>query len=328
MPDETEEPTLSHGRLQAFRGFGRATYLSPVDMRRRSPVVAALISAVAVFVLAACGAVPPASNGTSGTPSDLPSPSTVIPSDSPAPDTPSPSAPDSPSPKPTEPPEPAGPDCDKLKCIALTYDDGPFPYTSRLAEIMREEKVKATFFMLGQNVERYPQAVRDVLATGSELANHSWDHPSLPKLSTSGMRSQLQRTNEAIEKISGTKVTLMRPPYGENNQRLDAVCRKLGLAEIYWDVDTLDWKNPDRDRLVDLVTSNAARDQVVLMHDIHEATVDAAPAIFKALKKRGFTLVTVSELYPTLRPGGHYPLYQGRGFAKKSDYPRRTSAKR
>ena len=152
---------------------------------------------------------------------------------------------------------------------------------------MQREKVKATFFMLGENVERYPDAVRDVQATGSELANHSWNHPSLPGLSNSGMRSQLKRTSEEIEKVTRVRVTLMRPPYGANNQRLDQVTKKLGLAEIFWNVDTLDWKYQDTDRLVDYVLSNAGRDEVVLMHDIHESTVDGAQAIFRGLKKRG-----------------------------------------
>jgi peptidoglycan-N-acetylglucosamine deacetylase len=185
--------------------------------------------------------------------------------------------------------------------------------------------VKATFFMLGSNVERYPEVVKEIQATGSELANHSWNHPSLPGLSKTGMRKQLKRTNNAIEKVAGVKVTLMRPPYGANNERLDLVAKELGMAEIYWDVDTLDWQNQDSDQLIDYVLSNAGRDQVVLMHDIHPSTVDAAPAIFRGLKKRGYTLVTVSELYPKLRPGGHYPLFQGRGYAKKADYPKRKT---
>lgn len=282
----------------------------------------AAVGVVAAFVLAACGAVPSPTPATGGTPAgDLPSPSTVIPSDSPSP-TPTDPATPTPTPKP-RPTTPAGPNCAKLKCIALTYDDGPFPYTSRLASIIAREKVKVTFFMLGENVERYPDAVKDVQATGSELANHSWSHPNLPGLGNSGMRSQLQRTNDEIEKVTGTKVTLMRPPYGANNKRLDVVSRDLGLAEIYWNVDTLDWKYKDTDRLVDYVLGNASRDQVVLMHDIHESTVDGAQAIFRGLKKKGYTLVTVSELYPKARPGGHYPLFQGRGFAKKGDYPKR-----
>ncbi len=292
--------------------------------RLGSKIVGTMTGLVAAAVLAACGVVPPSPGGpTGGPPSDLPSPTTVIPdTPSPGPDSPSPDVP-TPTPTPTKPPEPVGPNCNKLKCIALTYDDGPFPYTSRLASIMREQKVKATFFMLGENVVQYPQAVKDVQATGSELANHSWSHPSLPGLGNSAMRSQLHRTNQAIEKAAGVKVTLMRPPYGANNKRLDVVSRDLGLAEIYWNVDTLDWQYKDTDRLVDYVLENASRDQVILMHDIHESTVDGAEAIFKGLKKQGFTLVTVSELYPKARPGGHYPLYQGRGFAKKSDYPKR-----
>lgn len=279
-----------------------------------------MIGAVTALTLGACGAVPPQQPSAGGSPTtELPSPSTVIPSETPSS---SPSQPATPTPTPT-PTEPAGPNCKKLKCIALTYDDGPAEYTSTLAETITKEKVKATFFMLGENVERFPDAVKDVQATGSELANHSWNHPSLPKLGNSGMRSQLNRTSKAIEKAAGVKVTLMRPPYGENNQRLDDVARDLGLAEIYWNVDTLDWQYKDTDRLIDYVLGNAARDQVVLMHDIHQSTVRAAPAIYRGLKKKGFTMVTVSELFPTLRPGGHYPVYQGRGYAKKSDYPKR-----
>lgn len=295
-----------------------------------SRLVAAVIGSVFALALAACGAIPP-SGGLTGAPSrNLPSPTTVIPSELPPGDSPSPKTPATPkpTPKPT-PTQPPGPDCDKLKCIALTYDDGPFPDTSRLTEVMRQEKVRATFFMLGQNVVQYPQAVKDVVATGSELANHSWNHPSLPGLGTEGMRSQLRRTNEAIKEVAGVEATLMRPPYGANNERLDDVCRDLGLAEIYWNVDTEDWKKKaDSGRLVDYVLDNAARDQVVLMHDIHASTVDAAPAIFRGLKQRGYTLVTVSELYPKLRSGGHYPEFQGRGYAKKSDYPHRHARDR
>ncbi len=298
-----------------------AAYRSAVN--RRGSKCIAVITTVAALTLAACGALPPSQTGQTGTTpgTDLPSPTTVIPSEtakpSPAPSTPTP------EPTPTKPPQPAGPNCAKLKCIALTYDDGPAEYTSRLAQILQQHKVKATFFMLGDNVKRYPQAVKDVQATGSELANHSWNHPDLSGLSNSGMRSQLERTNHEIETVAGTKVILMRPPYGANNHRLDVVARDLDLAEIYWNVDTEDWKYKDTDRLIEYMSDAAARDEVVLMHDIHESTVDAAPAIFKGLKKRGFTMVTVSELYPKLRPGGHYPLYQGRGFAKKSDYPKR-----
>lgn len=314
-----------------FSEFVRAAYRAPVN-KRGSRLVAAAIGAVAVLALAACGAIPPSDGGLTGAPSrNLPSPTTVIPpepsspSDSPPPKTP---ATPKPAPKPTPTQPAAGPDCDKLKCIALTYDDGPFPDTSRLTEVMRQEKVRATFFMLGQNVVRYPQTVKDVVATGSELANHSWNHASLPGLGTDAMRSQLRRTNQAIKEVAGIEVTLMRPPYGATNQRLDDVCRELGLAEIYWNVDTLDWKYSDSDRLIDYVLGHAARDKVVLMHDIHGSTVDASQAIFRGLKKRGYTLVTVTELYPKLRAGGHYPLFQGRGFAKKSDYPRGTSASR
>ena len=277
--------------------------------------------ALSAVLLIGCGRIPtditspPAVSGTETTTVPEPPSATATTSPEPSP---------TPTKSPTPAPRPAGPNCAKLKCIALTYDDGPFPdEAGALVKTLRRYKVKATFFMLGQNVENYPDTVKDIAATGSELANHSWSHTSLPTLGNSGMRRELKRTNDAIAEVTGIQPTLMRPPYGANNKRLDQVCREVGLAEIYWDVDTLDWQNKDTDQLIDTVLDNAARNQVVLMHDIHPSTVAAAPQIIKGLKEEGYTLVTVSELYPTLRPGGHYPEWQGRGYAKKSDYPPR-----
>ncbi len=133
------------------------------------------------------------------------------------------------SPRPTPAPRPAGPDCAKLKCIALTYDDGPYPdQAAALATTLRQYKVKATFFMLGQNAENYPDAVNAIAATGSEVANHSWSHANLSRLGWDGMQRELKRTNDAIAKVTGVRPTLMRPPYGANNRRLDKVCREAG----------------------------------------------------------------------------------------------------
>lgn len=292
-------------------------------MSRLRPALRVLIvSAGLSLALASCGTVPPSIDsqppvGTDVTPAvpDGSETASAEPSDPSAPPEPAP------SPTPTPKPTPKGPDCQKLKCIALTYDDGPFPdEAAQLAQTLRKQRVKVTFFMLGENVQRYPEAVKDLASTGSELANHSWNHPSLPGLGTDGMTSQLERTNDAIEKVTGVRPTLMRPPYGSTNRRLDRVAQQLDLAEIFWNVDTVDWKNRNADRLIDYVLDGAARDQVVLMHDIHSSTVAAAPAIIRGLKADGYTLVTVSELYPKLRPGGHYPKFAGKGLARERDY--------
>jgi peptidoglycan-N-acetylglucosamine deacetylase len=307
-------------------------------MRRSGSLRYAFVATVAAVTLVGCGSLPPP-EGTTAPPaapettaapeptSEAPEPSpsgseteSPSPSDSSAQPTSEPTSGPTSEPTPT-PARPAGPDCRKLKCIALTWDDGPFPEeTGTLVKTLRRYEVKGTFFMLGQNVKAYPDSVKDIAATGSELANHSWSHASLPGLSNEGMRRELRRTDDAIEEVAGVRPTLMRPPYGAGNKRLDRVTRDLGLAEIYWDVDTLDWKYRDTGRLVDYVLENAERNQVVLMHDIHFSTVRAAPQIIRGLKQRGYTLVTVSELYPKLRPGGRYPVFGGRGYAKKSDY--------
>lgn len=310
-------------------------------MRTFASSLLVAVAALLGLTLVGCGSIPatttpepPAAGAPEASPEPAsptePAASSSAPSEPPAP-SPEPSEPATstpqPEPTPTPAPQPAGPDCKKLKCIALTYDDGPFPdETGELLETLRRYKVKATFFMLGQNVKAYPDTVKEIVATGSELANHSWGHPSLPGLSNEGMRRELQRTNDAIEKATGVRTALMRPPYGATNKRLDRVTRQLGMSQIYWDVDTLDWKYRSTGRLVNYVLSNARRNEVVLMHDIHYSTVAAAPRIIRGLKAKGYTLVTVSELYPTLRAGGRYPEFGGRGYAKASDYfPKRGS---
>ncbi len=113
----------------------------------------------------------------------------------------------------------------------------------------------------------------------------------------------------------------MRPPYGNTNRRIDHVAKKLDLAEIYWNVDTLDWKHHDTDRLITYTLRHAGRNKVILMHDIYPTTAAAVPEIITGLQARDYTLVTVSELYPKLRPGGRYPAYQGQGLAHPQDYP-------
>jgi peptidoglycan/xylan/chitin deacetylase (PgdA/CDA1 family) len=292
---------------------------------------AALIgSLAATSLLTACGTIPA---NPSPWPSAASSPTQPMPPRSPATtDAPPPGPPAAPAPQvtaaprsPTRPDGPDGPtrpDCTKKKCIALTFDDGPVPDTTTdVATALRKHRAKATFFMLGQNVAAHPAAVQQVAATGSEIGNHTWRHPSLTSLSSPDIEGELRRTNRIIARHTGTPPTLIRPPYGNTNRRLDHVAKKLDLAEIYWNVDTLDWKHPDTDRLIAYTLRHAARNKVILMHDIYPTTAAAVPKIITGLQARGYTLVTISELYPRLRPGGRYPAYQGRGLAHRRDYP-------
>lgn len=195
-------------------------------------------------------------------------------------------------------PQPARPhqapvNCAKVKCVALTFDDGPGPYTAQLLKHLEADGAKATFFLLGQQVRQHPELVEAQAKAGMELGNHSWDHPQLSALKKKSMNSQIRRTNQAIVKASGgTRAVFLRPPYGDllRSQR-GQVTMPLAL----WDVDTLDWKTRSTKATVRAAAAAQPGD-IVLMHDIHESTVRAVPQIVKKLRAKGIHLVTLSTL--------------------------------
>lgn len=211
-----------------------------------------------------------------------------------------------PSTKPTSKPRPGKRvDCAKAKCIALTFDDGPGPYTARLLDELRRAKAPATFFALGQRVETYPKVARRIVAEGHELASHTWDHRDLTTLTATDVRRQLTRTADAIEKATGKRPTLVRPPYGATNDTVRAAAKKAGEAVILWNIDTLDWKTRSTPSTVKAAVG-AKRGSIVLMHDIHSSTVDAVPQIIEGLRAKGYTLVTVTDLLGSPQAGKAY----------------------
>lgn len=176
--------------------------------------------------------------------------------------------------------------------VALTFDDGPGPYTERILNTLAANGAKATFFMLGKNVPNYPDAVRKMESMGCELANHTYDHTSLDSLDAAGVQNEVNSTNDKIAAIAGHGATLVRPPYGAYNSTTKA---NAGLPLILWSIDTLDWKTKNANSTYDSVM--AAKDgDIILMHDIHEPTAEAVDKIIPALKEKGFQMVTVSEL--------------------------------
>ncbi|MFA1545036.1 polysaccharide deacetylase family protein [Actinomadura chokoriensis] len=210
------------------------------------------------------------------------------------------------APRPPAPPPPRKIDCDRVQCVALTFDDGPGPYTAGLLDTLKKGGVRATFFMLGENVGSHRDVVRRMALEGHELANHSWSHPQLTGLSSAEVRSQIQRTQQAVSDASGgVKPTLMRPPYGAADKR---VGRSVGMPLILWSVDTLDWRYHNVARDTRIAVKEPKRGGIILFHDIHEASVQSIPKVVDGLKKRGFTFVTVSELFQgqPLKPGATY----------------------
>ncbi|MFF4028782.1 polysaccharide deacetylase family protein [Streptomyces sviceus] len=189
-------------------------------------------------------------------------------------------------------------DCKKVKCIALTFDDGPAaPETATLLDHLARYKAHVTFFTVGQNVAAHPELVRAEAGAGHEVGNHSWNHPDLTKLTPEQVAYQLGRTSTAIKAATGKAPTLFRPPYGAVNAAVKAATT---LSPVLWDVDTEDWKYRDSTKVAQTVIAKARRNNVVLMHDIHPTSVAAVPEILRTLTAEDFHFVTVSHLRATL----------------------------
>ena len=179
------------------------------------------------------------------------------------------------------------------KAVALTFDDGPSPKTTPIAlEFLKKYNAKGTFFMVGHAVEGNEEIVKQVVAEGHQIGNHSWNHPVLTKISLEKAKSQINDTTAALKKASGLDVHIMRPPYGAINETIQAA---VDQSFILWDVDTLDWKNRNTASIMKEVRK-AQPGSIILMHDIHQTTIDALPLILQYLTEQGFEMVTIEEL--------------------------------
>ncbi|MDX3076854.1 polysaccharide deacetylase family protein [Streptomyces sp. NPDC088354] len=204
-------------------------------------------------------------------------------------------------------------DCRKAKCIALTFDAGPSANSPRLLDILKEKKVHATFFLLGKkHIDRYPETVKRMAAEGHEVASHTWDHKILTDLDAAQIREELNRPDEAIERLTGRRPTLVRPPQGRTNDTVQGVVRELGLSEVLWSVTAKDYETSDSALITKRVLDQADRDGIILLHDLvpaagspgYRGTLTAVPGIIDGLRHRGFTFVTVPQL---LAPGTPAP---------------------
>jgi len=182
--------------------------------------------------------------------------------------------------------------------IAMTFDDGPSAtLTPKLLDLLAAHHIKATFFVIGENVAEHSEIVARAAREGHEIANHSWSHPNLGKMSGDSVRSQLQRTDDAIQNATGKRPTLMRPPYGSITAREKRwIHDEFGYQIILWDVDPYDWKRPGPAVVRNRILKETQPGSIVLSHDIHPGTIEAMPSTFDALEAKGFKFVTVSEL--------------------------------
>jgi peptidoglycan/xylan/chitin deacetylase (PgdA/CDA1 family) len=193
--------------------------------------------------------------------------------------------------------------------IALTFDDGPSAkLTPKLLDLLAAHHLKATFFVIGENVSEHPEIVARAAREGHEIGNHTWSHPNLAKMSDDALRRQLQRTDDAIKSATGARPTLLRPPYGSITARQKRwIHDEFGYAIILWDVDPLDWKRPGAEVVRNRIVKQTRPGSIVLAHDIHPGTIDAMPATIEQLEANGFKFVTVSELIQMARPATPKP---------------------
>lgn len=188
--------------------------------------------------------------------------------------------------------------------VALTFDDGPHATnTPRLLDMLKERGIKATFFMVGECAAEYPQIVKRIVAEGHEVANHSWSHPQLSKMTDAAVEGQLRRTQDAIVNACGVTPKIMRPPYGAFTARQQRWCYgEFGYKTILWDVDPLDWKYRNAAHVESEILKQTHAGSIILSHDIHKSTVDAMPPTLDALLAKGYKFVTVSELIAMDKP--------------------------
>ena len=179
------------------------------------------------------------------------------------------------------------------KMVALTYDDGPGQYTDAIVKCLKDNQGRATFFVLGSRVNSYKNAVKTADELGCEIANHSYSHSNLTRLSEAEIKEEMNKTDAVIKKVIGKTTTLMRTPGGATSQ---LVQKNVGKPIILWSIDTRDWEHRDSKKTIASVMNNVKDGDIVLMHDIHEATKVASLELIPRLRREGYQLVTVSEL--------------------------------
>ncbi len=182
--------------------------------------------------------------------------------------------------------------------IAITFDDGPHPQlTPKLLDLLKDRGIKATFYVVGKNVEAYPEITKRIVDEGHELGNHTWNHPALTKIGAAKVKSEMDRTTAIISKTTGVTPATMRPPYGATNASLNKkLDEEYGMKVILWSVDPQDWKYRNAERVASQLIENTKPGGILLAHDIHASTIAAMPRTLDALTAKGFKFVTVSEL--------------------------------
>ncbi len=176
--------------------------------------------------------------------------------------------------------------------IAITFDDGPSIYTEKLLDGLKERQVRATFFVIGKSAQQYPEIIKREAVEGHLLGNHTYSHVQITKLSIEKAREEIEKTNQIIEDLTGNKVEYVRPPFGVWEEELE----DLQMHSTMWSVDPLDWTTKNTDEIVNRVVTKVKENDIILLHDCYESSVQAALRIVDLLQAQGYEFVTVEEL--------------------------------
>ena len=183
-------------------------------------------------------------------------------------------------------PTPKEVDCTQVKCVALTFDDGPGKYAGALLDTLKKYDAKATFFLEGQYVKSRPSAVKRMVKEGHEIGNHSYKHPDFTKMSATAIQSEIKKTNDAIKKAAGVEPKLLRPPYGLGGVLVSEVAAEFDMPIILWTAGSRDWESKNVAAIKKQTLAVAKDGSIILMHDWVKQTVEAMPSIVQTLQKR------------------------------------------
>jgi peptidoglycan/xylan/chitin deacetylase (PgdA/CDA1 family) len=198
-------------------------------------------------------------------------------------------------------------DCSQAKCVALTFDDGPSPYTDRLLQILNQNDARSTFFLIGNKVAANPAGAKRIADAGMEVANHTWEHPNMTTIPPEDIGSQISKANDAIQAATGQRPKLLRTAGGLINDNVLAAAKQQGMADINWDVIPFDWMNDSNTAATRyMLMTQIKPGSVVLFHDTYSSTVDLVYQFIPVLRANGYHLVTVSQLLGPREPGSSY----------------------
>jgi peptidoglycan/xylan/chitin deacetylase (PgdA/CDA1 family) len=198
-------------------------------------------------------------------------------------------------------------DCSQFKCVALTFDDGPSPFTDRLVQILQDSDFKATFFEVGNKVAAHPDWAKRVAKAGMEIGNHTWEHANMTAVPPGDVPAQLSKASAAIAAAIGQTPTILRTAGGLIDDAVLAAAKEQGLADINWDVIPFDWINDANTAATRyMLMTQIMPGSVVLLHDTYSSTVDLVYQFIPVLKANGYHLVTVTHLLGARSPGSSY----------------------